>query len=412
MPALDALRGVAVLAVFAQHLGDTHMPFVRARVNEALPAAIAPWILTVLHHAHWGVDLFFVLSGFSLAQPLLGRAARSGAEGLAFSAWGRSFFRRRAARIYPGYLAALALVIVAAPAVRNHPSFPASLVAHVAMLQGYFVPGGLAIIGAAWSLSTEVAFYLAWPLLAPRVLSPPSEDAHPQPPSGRLPLPNRSLRFTPLAKGGGPSSRIEALRPWLIGASIVIAAWLLRGTLHEVALGDAAHPWLLEATQRRWAVCRIDQFVLGALAASAHARIVRSSVADRVARIAPLLTLIAAVALVPAFYLEGSFFLSPLGSWPYALVSIATAALVLSSALVSQSASKWLFPAPLRWVGVVSYGVFLNHQLALGATAHLAGPPGSWRALSVHAALGVALSLVIGWISWVVVERPMIERSR
>ena len=391
IPALDALRGVAVLSVFVQHLGDAHMAFVGERASAALPPSIAPWLMTVLHHAHWGVDLFFVLSGFSLAQPILARAARAAEareprDELAFSAWGRAFFRRRAARIYPAYLVALALVIVSVPAIARSPSFPASLAAHLALLQGYVTPGGLAIIGAAWSLTTEATFYIAWPLLAPRILASPV----------RPPVPSR-------VRGRH--------NPWLTGTVLVIVVWLLRGALHEIALLPAAPAWLLEASQRRWAVSRLDQFVLGGLAASLHARAARSRLAPQLARIAPALVVASALSLVPAFYLEGTFYPEPLGSWPYALVSLSTAALVLASALAGERASRWLFPGPLRAVGVISYGVFLHHQLALGATARLSGSAGTWRALALHASLALGLSALLGWLSWVLVERPVIERA-
>src|SRR6185437_14252626 len=107
LPQLDALRGVAILAVFVQHLGDRFMPFVEAEAARALPPALAPWVLTVLHHAHWGVDLFFVLSGFSLAQGYL----RAFAGGPRAPPSARAFLRRRAARILPAYYVALTITL-------------------------------------------------------------------------------------------------------------------------------------------------------------------------------------------------------------------------------------------------------------------------------------------------------------
>lgn len=396
LPALDALRGIAVLAVFAQHLGDTHLPFVRERIAATVPESLAPWILTVLHHAHWGVDLFFVLSGFSLAQPLIARLARAAPgdpDPLALSSWGPSFAVRRAARLYPAYLAALALVLVVVPSLVRHPSFPASLAVHLALLQGYVTPGGLAIIGAAWSLTTEVCFYAAWPLLAPRLLERP-------------PLAASSYTSRDRVLSAAPS---RSVRPWLTGLSIVVAGWLVRAVLHELALRPGAPPWLLETSQHRWAVSRLDQFVLGALAAGLHARLARSPSAARLSRLAPAGIALSIAALVPAFYLEGSSFGTPLGAWPYGLISIATAALVLAAACAGEGAARWLFPRPLCAVGVVSYGVFLNHQLAIGVTMRLSGAPGTWGALGRHAALSLALSLAFGGLSWVLVERPFIE---
>ena len=386
----------------------------RARIDATVPAALAPWVLTVLHHAHWGVDLFFVLSGFSLAQPLLVRLSRSSPadpDPLAWAAWGRSFFVRRAARLYPAYLAALALVVAAVPNLTRHPSFPASALAHLTLLQGYFLPGGLAIIGAAWSLSTEVSFYLAWPLLAPRLLAAPSPRGATPPPASPEAPSHRA--YTSNKESVHPPARAP-LRPWRFGLALVALVWLVRAALHELALHPTAPPWLLEASQRRWAVSRLDQFVLGALAAAAHARLTRPPSPSPhspspLTRVAPLLVALSALALPGAFFLEGTFHGRPLGAWPYALVSLATTALVLSAASCGEAASRWLFPRHLRFVGVVSYGVFLNHQLALGATAHLTGPAGSWSALGAHATLGLALSLALGGLSWVSVERPVIE---
>src|SRR4051794_23655964 len=83
LPALDALRGVAILAVFAQHLGDRFMPFVEDAVTRNVPLGLVPWLMTILHHAWWGVDLFFVVSGFSLAMSLV-RIFATDAKGASF----------------------------------------------------------------------------------------------------------------------------------------------------------------------------------------------------------------------------------------------------------------------------------------------------------------------------------------
>lgn len=424
--------------MFVQHLCDTHLPFVRARIAASVPEAVGPWILTVIHHAHWGVDLFFVLSGFSLAQPLLARLRRAlpeDSEPLAFAAWGRSFVARRAARLYPAYLVALALVVLVVPALREKPSFAASLGVHLVMLQGYVMPGGLAIIGAAWSLTTEVSFYAAWPLLAPRVLSRPpadkvytsGQDVYATPPPvytsgqevyaspGSACTPEGPVCATPdpvYTSGREAYTRRQhrGTSPWAVGAAIVLSVWILRAILHEQALAPGAPPWLLDASQRRWATSRLDQFVLGALAASLHARVRGSPVAPRVERLAPWFLIAATLLLPPVFYLEGSFFGRPFGAFPYALVSLVTAAIVLSAACVPARVEPWLFPAPLRAVGVISYGVFLHHQLAIGVTSRWAGAPGSWLVLGRHAAGALGLSLVMGALSWWLIERPVIER--
>lgn len=352
------------------------MPFVEGEIVRAIPAAISRWILTVLHHAWWGVDLFFVLSGFSLAQGYLRAFQRD--RGAAPSA--ASFFVRRAARIFPAYLAALAIVIAAHPRVVLRAGFAASAAAHLALLQGYVAPGGIVLIGAAWSLTTEAHFYLLLPALARPLLG-------------------------------------DLRRGLAIGAAICVASWAARALLHAAVLEPGVHGALLEATQRRWIASRLDQFVLGALAAALHAAILRSPRAPAARRAAPIAMAICAAALVIGFRLEGALYLSPGGSWPYAVVSVATAGLVLSATLVEGRALRVVAPAPLRALGVVSYGAFLLHQLAMGiAGAALArtsipalASSASWIGLAANGALALAITCALALASWILVERPAIR---
>lgn len=367
LPQLDALRGVAILAVFVQHLGDRFMPFVDAEAARALPAALAPWVLTVLHHAHWGVDLFFVLSGFSLAQGYL-RAFEGG--GPAPSA--RGFLRRRAARVLPGFYVAVLVTLGFHRWVLRAPGAAAALGVHLLVLQGYLAPGGIVLIGAAWSLTTEVGFYLLLPLLARPLLA---RDA------------------------ARPSRR------FVVGATLTAAAWGSRALLHALVLEPGVRTGLLELTQRRWIGSRLDEFVLGALAAAAAGEIGRAGASARAARWAPVAMATAAAALVVGFRLEGEGYLRPGGSWPYALVATATAALVLAATLSQGAARRVLAAAPLRAVGVVSYGIFLYHQLAIGLAGSVLVASG-WWSLAANAVLALALAVAAGAASWIVVERP------
>jgi peptidoglycan/LPS O-acetylase OafA/YrhL len=358
LPQLDALRGVAILAVFAQHLGDRFLPLVRDAVERRAPAAVVPWILTALHHAWWGVDLFFVLSGFSLALSWIRSGGyRPGA-----------FLARRAARILPAYWVALAVTLAFHRSVVLEEGFVPALLVHLLVLQGYFSPGGIVIIGAAWSLTTEACFYAVFPWLAPRLL-----------PAGRL--------------GRG----------FAIGAAIIAFGWLARGVLHEVVLEPGALTGLLEATQRRWIVSRIDQFVFGALAARAYVALERS---PRATRLAPFALALSVPALVCAFRLEGAYYLDQGGSFAYALLSVATTSLVLAAALCRGRVLAFIAPRPLVFAGVTSYGVFLYHQLALGLCDLDRGSPASWSNLARTALLALAVSLLVGYTSWVFVERP------
>src|SRR5262249_17859127 len=136
-----------------------------------------------------------------------------------------------------------------------------------------------------------------------------------------------------------------ARRRWITGAAICLLSWGSRAALHALVLTPGVRTGLLEATQRRWISSRLDQFVLGALAAALWAEISRT---PRATRLAPFGVAIAIVLLVIAFRLEGALYLDPGGSWPYALMSLATAALVFSAALCEGRALAWIAPAPLR----------------------------------------------------------------
>jgi peptidoglycan/LPS O-acetylase OafA/YrhL len=62
---IDALRGLAALGVVFYHIEDAHhIPTVEARL---------PWIGYFLEYGHFGVPIFFVLSGFVIALSLDGR---------------------------------------------------------------------------------------------------------------------------------------------------------------------------------------------------------------------------------------------------------------------------------------------------------------------------------------------------
>ncbi|MEX1259103.1 MAG: acyltransferase [Gemmatimonadota bacterium] len=90
LPALDSLRGLAVLLVLWHHLPDDLFGPLAAAVG----FAIRPGYL--------GVDIFFVLSGFLITRILLFDRARGASLG--------TFFKRRFARIFPVYYLTLLVV--------------------------------------------------------------------------------------------------------------------------------------------------------------------------------------------------------------------------------------------------------------------------------------------------------------
>lgn len=157
VPALDGVRGLAILLVLVSHL----MLFnnrTGSRFGDSLSA---------LRGLGWvGVDLFFVLSGFLITGILY--------DTLHDPHYFRSFYMRRFLRIFPLYYGFLFFLLVLgrwAPGL--HFAWGGRQYVLLTYLQNTglwfpvtdFHPGVWADLDHFWSLAVEEQFYLFWPLL-------------------------------------------------------------------------------------------------------------------------------------------------------------------------------------------------------------------------------------------------------
>ena len=128
LPELEGLRAVAALGIVV-----THVSF-----QTALGSAF-------LERFDYFVAVFFALSAFLLAR----------------GTHGRGYYRRRLARIAPGYLVCVSVVMVALPALSGISL--RQILANLFLVQVYVPDGLVAGLTHMWSLCIEVAFYLILP---------------------------------------------------------------------------------------------------------------------------------------------------------------------------------------------------------------------------------------------------------
>lgn len=160
IPEVDGLRFVAIAAVVLFHLGGytalTNMAGARVQPGEA-------WLPRLLSIGHWGVQLFFVLSGFLLALPFAKWRLGVGSKPSL-----KTYYLRRLSRLEPPYIAAMLLLFIGGirllgtAGFSRWPNLLASLV-----YQHNLIYGMASVVNdVAWTLEVEVQFYVLAPFLA------------------------------------------------------------------------------------------------------------------------------------------------------------------------------------------------------------------------------------------------------
>lgn len=154
IPALDGIRGFAILAVIAFH----------ARIVFTNTGEMPRGVFQVVSQGRLGVTLFFVLSGFLITGILLD--TRTSPE------YFQRFYIRRVLRIFPLYFAYLLLIFTAVRAVwifaaGTDPWATVGVwwyLGYIQNLPAAHATGHL-FLNHLWSLAIEEQFYLAWPAL-------------------------------------------------------------------------------------------------------------------------------------------------------------------------------------------------------------------------------------------------------
>ena len=291
---LTGLRGVAALVVVNYHYIQN--------------LAVEPSRLHALTlRGYLAVDVFFVLSGFVLALTC-GRMFVSGFTATAY----RAFLLRRVARIVPLYAVVTAVVLAEIAAARVRlPGWenPAGVIAaNLLLIQAWSMAPS--IVPASWSVSTEVAAYLAFPLL---------------------------LRLTVFARRGRAVDGLLAASLLLILA-VIAGRMLGPATNGALDLSDGMTPWPLLRC--------LGGFMLGLLT-------------FRLAQIERIMTLATndwcAVAVIAAFGLALWSGIPDLAVYPCLPL------IVLIAATDRRLPARLLANRLVHWLGECSYAIYLLH---------------------------------------------------
>ncbi len=358
----DAMRAIAVLCVLAMHVGASS------------GATMHAWYGVATSHGKIGVRIFFVISGFLLYRPHVVEAL-GGARAPAL----RSYAWRRLLRIGPAYWVALTLLAL-------WPGLAGVLTEHwwvyYGLVQAYrprWLEQGLPV---AWSLSIEVAFYAALPLLAwgfARI--------------GRSRAPHERLRIQLLGIGAlavaGEAFRVAAFEVGRRDLNFTLPSMFL---CFAVGMALAVVSGWLGSDERRWAWTRLVIDHPGACWTIA-------------------IGLYVAACFTPAFPRN---FVGRHTTATWAAEQLLYAAIsffLILPAVFGEDAGGWprriLANRFVAWMGAISYGIFLWHQPLLGEMARrgAAGLIDGWPFLSLFLVI-LPVSLLCGWLSFVLIERP------
>lgn len=348
VPALDGVRGVAILAVLAYHFASL--------LPESGPSGV---LKRALHGGMYGVDLFFVLSGFLITGILVDT------RGVGARGFFGTFFARRFVRIFPLYYAYLAVVLLAVGPVstmRRSGVDPLSGVDpawYLAYLSNWSPNCGAGVrwLDHLWSLAVEEQFYVVWPWVVYFV-------------------PRRALAPVCLV-GAGASFAMRA---------VAIEAGADFEVIHRLT------PY------------RADTLLIGAALALA----VRSEVwRPRLSRwLAPTLALSIGLAAL-GFGLARIAICDAL-SWT--AVAMMAGCVVFFGATTGRASRALRSPA-LAVPGKYSYGLYVWHSFLLATTPAAWVPARSAPAIGLIA-VEIALTVAVTALSWRLIESPMLRLKR
>jgi peptidoglycan/LPS O-acetylase OafA/YrhL len=356
---LDGLRAVAVLLIMGFHFG-------------------VGW----LQGGFFGVDIFYVLSGYLITGILTGEYRQRGRIKLS------AFWLRRARRLLPALLivlVAVTLMVRFAEPAGLYPDFRMSALSalfyfsnwwQIAASSNYFVATGLASpLTHTWSLAVEEQFYLVWPLVVLAVMHLSRTFARGIRVLLALSVLGAAASALEMALLYGPRANTTRLyfgtdthaQSILVGSAMACAMTVIQMRRGNEGMAPVARSW--------WASWSL--VLLG------------------VAGLAGTLTLTETLGGVSPFDYRGGFFLSALSA----------AAIIIGAVCVPRGPiARGLSLFPLVWLGTISYGAYLWHYPVY---VYLDSPRTGLTGLPLLA-VRFACTFGLASASYYLVERPVL----
>jgi acetyltransferase len=351
LPAVEGMRACAAIGVVVTHVAfqTGHSSGIDGRLFGRFDLAVA---------------VFFALSGF-----LLWRGHAGAARGVGSRPSTGHYLRSRVVRIMPAYVVAVVVILTLLPDA-EHPSLTVWL-ANLSLTQVY-VPLTLTHgLTQMWSLSVEVTFYLALPILA--LLA------------RRLPVRAR----VPVIAGLGVASWLWGWIPFAAGAGVnplnwppAFFSWFAAGML----LAEWVHSppgWTLRLARRRvlMAVIVVAAYLVAASPLAGPAGLVPSSAAQFTVKTA--------------------------------MGALVAAGLVAPLVLDRPDTSHGLLGTrPMVTLGRWSYGIFIWHLAALTMVFPVIGEFSFRGHMPEVLVLTLIFAIAIAAVSYALVESPCREALR